>query len=57
MEIHFHGLKLLQGSAVNVIGGSELVKLQVASQVRLEAYSPSVSFCKSILYQQRRVER
>ena len=46
MEIHFHGLVTLQGSELNLAGGSELLKLQVCSKVRLEAYSPSVSFGK-----------
>ena len=46
MEIHFHGLTVLQGSQLNVVGGSEVLKLQVQSKVRLEAWSPSVSFGK-----------
>lgn len=44
MEVHFHGLTTLQGKHVSIAGGSELLKLQVTSKVRLEAYSPSVSF-------------
>lgn len=46
MEIHFHGLTVLQGTEMNIVGGSEMLKLQVQSKVRLEAWSPSVSFGK-----------
>lgn len=44
MEIHFHGLTVLQGTELNIVGGSELLKLQVESKVRLEAWSPHISF-------------
>lgn len=44
MEINFHGLKVLQGTDLHVVGGSELLKLQIESKVRLESWAPSVSF-------------
>lgn len=50
MEIHFHGLTVLQGSELSVVGGSELLKLQVASKVRLEPFQPSVSFGETLAF-------
>lgn len=50
MEIHFHGLAVSQGSELQIVGGSELLKLQVESKVRLEAWTANVSFGKQIAH-------
>jgi hypothetical protein len=44
MEIHFHGITLDTGNSLTVIGGAALPRLQVSSGIRLEEFSPAVSF-------------
>lgn len=44
LDVQFHGLTAVQGRQITVLGGSELVKLQIESKVRLENFSPSISF-------------
>ena len=49
MEIHFHGITLDTGKELTVLGGGSLPRIQVTSKVRLEVFSPSISFGKSIV--------
>lgn len=44
MQIDFHGLTLDTGSQLFIVGGTSLPRLQVTSKIRLEAFSPSISF-------------